>query len=171
MASYVRNNPGKRLTILSDAEKVALYGLPDFDDFQRVEFFAMTDAERTMALQRRGVEDQIYCLLQIGYFKAKQAFFHFTLEDAPPSDISFLLQRYFPGKELAPTAKPLNNQPSNRHSLVTASTCAACPAVSSLGACTTPDLQSHVTHAAVAARSGVLQPLTIPDVRPNDNAL
>ena len=45
----MRNNPGKRLTILSDAEKVALYGLPDFDDFQRVEFLAMTDAERTLA--------------------------------------------------------------------------------------------------------------------------
>ena len=70
----MRNNPGKRLTILSDAEKVALYGLPDFDDFQRVEFLAMTDAERTLALRRKGIEEQIYCLLQIGYFKAKQAF-------------------------------------------------------------------------------------------------
>ena len=48
----MRNNPGKRLTILSDAEKVALYGLPDFDDFQRIEFLAMTDAERTLALRR-----------------------------------------------------------------------------------------------------------------------
>lgn len=70
----------------------------------------MTDAERTMALQRRGLEEQIYCLLQIGYFKAKQAFFQFSLEDAPPSDIAFLLQRYFPGKELAPNAKSLSKR-------------------------------------------------------------
>ena len=106
----MRNNPGKRLTILSDAEKVALYGLPDFDDFQRVEFLAMTDAERTLALRRKGIEEQIYCLLQIGYFKAKQAFFHFSLADASPNDIAFLLQRYFPGKELTSTSKSLSKR-------------------------------------------------------------
>ena len=96
----MRGDRSKRLTILSDAEKVALYGLPYFDDFQRVEFFAMTDAERTLVFQRKGLTEQIYCLLQIGYFKAKQAFFRFTLDDVPPEDIDFLLQRYFPGKTL-----------------------------------------------------------------------
>ncbi len=70
----------------------------------------MTGAERIIALQRRGLEEQIYCLLQIGYFKAKQAFFHFSLGEAPPSDITFLLQRYFPGKELAPNAKSLSKR-------------------------------------------------------------
>jgi hypothetical protein len=50
-------------------------------------------------------------------------------------------------------------------SLVAASTTAACPAVSSLGACTTPVLQSLATHVRAVARSGVLQPLTIPDLR------
>ena len=96
----MRGDPSKRLTILSEAEKLALYGLPDFDDFQRTEFFAMTDAERTLAFRRKGLTEQIYCLLQIGYFKAKQAFFRFSLDDVPPEDIAFLLQRYFPGQEL-----------------------------------------------------------------------
>jgi hypothetical protein len=36
----MRADPSKRLTILSEAEKLALYGLPDFDDFQRAEYFA-----------------------------------------------------------------------------------------------------------------------------------
>ena len=108
--AHKRSTPGKRLIILSDAEKRALYGLPEFDDFQRIEFFAMTDAERTTALQRKGLEEQIYCLLQIGYFKAKQAFFHFSLDDASPNDIAFLLQRYFPGKELTPSGKPLSKR-------------------------------------------------------------
>ena len=40
----MRGDLGKRLTVLSKAEKLALYGLPDFDDFQRTEFFAMTEA-------------------------------------------------------------------------------------------------------------------------------
>ena len=79
---------------------------PDFDDFQRLEFFAMTDAERDLALQRSGLLAQIYCLLQTGYFKAKQAFFRFSLNDVSPEDIAFLLQRYFPGQELTMRSLP-----------------------------------------------------------------
>ncbi|EGF33715.1 Tn5044 transposase [Oxalobacteraceae bacterium IMCC9480] len=96
------NQSSKRLTILSESEKIALYGLPDFDDFQRIEFLAMTDAQRALAFTRKGLAAQLYCLLQIGYFKAKHAFFRFTLDDAPAQDIAFLMQRYFPGQVLAP---------------------------------------------------------------------
>ena len=102
----MRGDRSERLTILSEAEKLALYGLPDFDDFQRIEFFAMTDAERYLALRRNGLLAQVYCLLQTGYFKAKQAFFRFSLNDVPPEDIAFLPQRYFPGQ--APTMQPLS---------------------------------------------------------------
>lgn len=102
----MRGDSNERLTILSEAEKTALYGIPGFDDFQRVEFFAMTEAERSLAFQRRGILKQVYCLLQIGYFKAKQAFFQISLDDVPPEDVTFLLQRYFPGKTL--TAEPLS---------------------------------------------------------------
>ena len=42
----------------------------------------------------------------MGYFKAKQAFFQFTLDEVPPEDIAFLLQRYFPRQTL--TASPLS---------------------------------------------------------------
>jgi TnpA family transposase len=104
----MRGDSNERLTILSEAEKTALYGIPGFDDFQRVEFFAMTEAERSLALQRRGIFKQVYCLLQIGYFKAKQAFFQFSLDDVPPEDVMFLLQRYFPGETL--TVEPLNTR-------------------------------------------------------------
>ena len=101
----MRGDRSQRLTILSEAEKLALDGLPDFDDFQRVEFFAMTDAERGLALRRDCLLAQVYCLLQTGYFKAKQAFFRFSLNDVPPEDIAFLLQRYFPGQ--TQTMQPL----------------------------------------------------------------
>ena len=104
----MRGDNNERLTILSEAEKTALYGIPDFGDFQRIEFFAMTDAERSLALQRRGILKQIYCLLQIGYFKAKQAFFQFTLDKVPPEDVAFLLQRYFPEHTLS--AQPLSTK-------------------------------------------------------------
>jgi TnpA family transposase len=105
----MRGDPNKRLTVLSETEKLALYGLPVFDDFQRPEYFAMTEAEHTLAFQRQGLIEQVYCLLQLGYFKAKQAFFRFSLKDVPPEDIDFLLLRYFPGQTLA-TRKLRDNE-------------------------------------------------------------
>jgi hypothetical protein len=51
----MRGDSNERLTILTETEKTALYNIPNFDDFQRVEFFAMTEAERSLALQRRGL--------------------------------------------------------------------------------------------------------------------
>lgn len=94
----MRSDRSKRLTILSETEKLVLYGLPAFDDFQRAEFFAMTAAELSLALRRNSLWAQVHCLLQIGYFKAKQAFFRFSPNDVPPEDITFLLLRYFPGQ-------------------------------------------------------------------------
>ncbi|HJX35502.1 MAG TPA: Tn3 family transposase [Dehalococcoidales bacterium] len=96
-----RSDKSKRLTVLSEAEKCALYDLPDFDDFQRAEFFAMTEKEHAIVFQRYSLRAQIYCLLQIGYFKAKQAFFRFSLQDVSREDIAFVMQRYFPGEALA----------------------------------------------------------------------
>ena len=104
----MRGDESKRLTILSRAEKTALYALPEFDDFQRIEFFAMTDAERDLAFTRKGMAAQLHCLLQIGYFKAKYAFFRFSLGDAPTEDIAFLIQRYFPG-QASPTQQVSDN--------------------------------------------------------------
>jgi hypothetical protein len=41
----------------------------------------------------------------MGYFKAKQAFFRFSLQDVSSEDISFMMQRYFP--LMAPVSRPL----------------------------------------------------------------
>lgn len=92
----------KNLTVLTDAEKRALYNLPDFDEFQRAEYFSLAADELALALRRDGVSAQLLCLLQIGYFKAKQAFFTFRLPEVPKEDIDFLMARYFPGKSFTP---------------------------------------------------------------------
>jgi hypothetical protein len=94
----MRADSSKRLTVFSEAEKRALYGLPDFDDFQRAEFFAMTETERALVDRRSGLTERLHCLLQIGYFKAKQAFFNVSEQDVPAEDITFLLKRYFPDR-------------------------------------------------------------------------
>ena len=115
----MRADPSKRLTILSEAEKLALYGLPDFDDFQRAEYFDLTDAERALVHQRKGLSEQVYCLLQIGYFKAKQAFFNFSLQEAPPEDITFVLQRYFPTTTLTPQPVRESEYYAQRYAIAT----------------------------------------------------
>jgi hypothetical protein len=88
----------KNLTIVSEAERQALYGSPDFDEFQRSEYFALTEEERALAAKHAGFPERIACMLQIGYFKAKQAFFQFRLTDIPAEDIELLMGRYFPGQ-------------------------------------------------------------------------
>ena len=96
-----RAGNSKRLTVLSQAERLALYGLPDFDRFQRAEFFAFTDAERAVAERRKGAAEHLHCLLQIGYFKAKNAFFKLSAQAVPAEDVAFLVERYFPGSPVA----------------------------------------------------------------------
>ena len=90
-----------RLAILSDAEQFALYGLPDFDDGQLLEYLSLSEAELALASSRPGLHAQVYCALQIGYFKAKHAFFRFTWDDVP-DDSDFVLIRYFNGDAFEP---------------------------------------------------------------------
>ncbi len=84
----------ERLAVLSQAEQEALYGLPDFDDGQRLEFLSLSEAELALASSRHGLHAQVYCVLQIGYFKAKHAFFRFDWNEVE-DDYAFVLSRYF----------------------------------------------------------------------------
>lgn len=101
-------NKNKLLSILSDAEQEALYGLPDFDDAQRLEFLALNESELALACSRRGLHAQIYCIIQIAYFKAKHLFFRFGWDDVP-DDCSFVLSRYFSGESL-PDKSPTKHE-------------------------------------------------------------
>ncbi len=65
----------KRLSVLSEAEQFALYGLPDFDDSQRMQYLIFAVDELSLVFGRPDIPAQVYCALQIGYFKAKHAFF------------------------------------------------------------------------------------------------
>jgi TnpA family transposase len=89
-----------RLAVLNNAEQEALYGLPDFDDAQRLEFLALDESELALACSRQGLHAQIYCILQIAYFKAKHLFFRFGLSDVK-DDCDFILSHYFHGESLS----------------------------------------------------------------------
>ena len=91
----------KRLTILSEIEEFAFYGLPDFDDEQRLKYFTFTTEEIDLICRCREFHAQVYCAIQIGYFKAKNMFFKFSLTRIPKEDVHFILTRYFEDKELS----------------------------------------------------------------------
>jgi len=96
---YAQN---KRLTILSEEEKFALYELPDFNKIQQNEYLNLTYKEKQIVFSRPTLSSQVYCALQIGYFKAKQMFFDFHWEDVPKEDIAFLINNYWTEKEFLP---------------------------------------------------------------------
>lgn len=89
----------ERLAVLNNAEQEALYGLPDFDDAQRLEFLALDEHELALANSRKGLHAQLFCILQIAYFKGKHLFFRFSWNDVL-EDCHFVLSRYFPGNSL-----------------------------------------------------------------------
>ena len=84
----------RNLTILSEAEKFVLYGFPDFDDDQRMEYLIFSEQELALCLSRPTLHAQVHCALQIGYFKAKHSFFQFSWEESQ-EDRAFILTRYF----------------------------------------------------------------------------
>src|ERR1039458_2106963 len=91
----------KLLAVLSPAEQEALYGLPNFDDAQHLEYLYLDEQQLALACSRTGLHNQVWCALQIGYFKAKQTFFRFAWDDVQ-EDLAFVLSRYFPGEAFKP---------------------------------------------------------------------
>jgi hypothetical protein len=75
--------------------------LPDFDDGQQLESLSLSEAELMLASSRPSLDAQVYCVLQIGYFKAKHAFFRFAWDEAE-DDIAFVLSRYYNDQAFSP---------------------------------------------------------------------
>lgn len=84
----------RQLTLLSQAERAALYDVPEFDDDQRLDYFNFTNQELEIINNRPGLVDKVHCAIQIGYFKAKHLFFRLTWEESQ-EDVTFILQQYF----------------------------------------------------------------------------
>ncbi|MBF6612488.1 MAG: Tn3 family transposase [Chloroflexi bacterium] len=85
----------KRLYILDDEEIEALYARPRFTEDDRTHAFVLTQSEKDLTASFSPIHSQLYFILQLGYFKAKQLFFSFTFHDVA-DDVTHLLQRYFP---------------------------------------------------------------------------
>ena len=90
----------KLLTVLSESEKSAFYDIPEFNNKQRLEFLTLTGEELELAFQRTTLSKQIYCILQIGYFKAVRMFFRIDWQQIAQDDINLILLKYFRNQKL-----------------------------------------------------------------------
>ncbi len=85
----------KRLRILGDDEIQALYGRPRFTHEERLEYFSLSPKELVVLEQLHSIKSRIHFILQLGYFKARQLFFAFSLEEAS-EDARYIMEQYFP---------------------------------------------------------------------------
>src|SRR3989338_6032835 len=92
----------KRLTIFSKAEIAELFDRPIFTEQERVAYFALEADERKIMLSFGSIQSRIFFILQLGYFKARKAFFNIDLF-LVKEDFSYIANAYFLGKEIPQT--------------------------------------------------------------------
>jgi Domain of unknown function (DUF4158) len=63
----------KRLHILSDDEREALYGRPRFTPEERLEYFTLSPIEQAALAPFHSIKSRIYGILQLGYFNSTLA--------------------------------------------------------------------------------------------------
>ena len=84
----------KRINLLSDDEVTDLYARPDFNNDERKLYFTLDEQEQIILNGYTNIKMQLYFILQLGYFKAKQQFFKFTFA-LVKEDVKFILKNHF----------------------------------------------------------------------------
>ena len=93
----------KNLAIFSEVERFALYGIPDFNNKQRREYFSFSESEIVNITSSPHTHINVFYALQLGYFKAKKIFFQLSWEDIPQEDLQFIIYHYFDDKNFSKT--------------------------------------------------------------------
>jgi|TARA_B110000503_G_C6949716_1_gene330510 hypothetical protein len=86
----------KHLMVFSELEKFALYALPDFDRDQRRKYFNFSKPEKQIIFSSSHIHINIFCALQLAYFKAKKIFYKVSWDMIPRVDLDFIINAYFP---------------------------------------------------------------------------
>src|SRR6266702_283827 len=94
-----------RLSILTAQEIDDLYSLPRFTEDDRRLYFDLSPAERELVDGVVTISVAVHLVLQLGYFKAKRQFFVYAL-DAVTGDAGYILQRYFPARDMTEIKSP-----------------------------------------------------------------
>ena len=90
-----------QLNILSEKERRQIYDLPKLKQKQRSFYLEFTLPEQELVRKYKSPTTRVYFLLQLAYFKFKQQFFIFNLNQVT-KDVAYLQEAYFAG-EVLPT--------------------------------------------------------------------
>ena len=94
----------KRIRLLPDNEITELYARPEFNHDERALYFLMTEPEIDALSHYSNTKTRIYFILQLGYFKAKQQFFKFDLDETQ-ADVKYILSRFLKGTATIPPGR------------------------------------------------------------------
>lgn len=95
MNNETESSMQRRLQILGEEEIEAIYGRPIFTYDERVLYFSLSASEEAALKQFHTFPSRIFYILQLGYFKARQQFFTFSIQDVI-ADAGYVQQTYFP---------------------------------------------------------------------------
>lgn len=84
------------------------YGFPRFTDEERAHFFALSVHDKQFINSFKNLRDKIYCLLSLGYFRAKQSLIDFSASSIT-ADRRYIMDIYFP-KKMTPRKLPSQAQ-------------------------------------------------------------
>lgn len=82
-----------RIKLLPESEINEIYALPSFNEVERLLYFDFTTCEIDIAREYRTIKAQVYFMLSLGYFKAKQQFYFFDLKRS--KDAQYVFEKYF----------------------------------------------------------------------------
>ena len=95
----------KQLRILSDSVIAEIYDLPRFTHEERMRYFSLTPTEKEAIDTLHSVKSRAYCILQLGYFKARHLFFSFEPAKIR-EDLVYVFEHHFPTSSLVDTEMP-----------------------------------------------------------------
>ena len=85
----------KRINVFPETERKELYEIPNFSDEEREEYFTFTQEELSVIIGNNDINRNIFCALQIGYFKITKSFPAKNAKDLSKKDIEYIKNRYF----------------------------------------------------------------------------
>ena len=83
-----------RIHLLPENKINELYNIPNFTDQEMEIFFSLSADDHLLLTKYKTIKLKIYFIIQLGYFRATQQFYNFSLEDIP-KEVLYVAKLYF----------------------------------------------------------------------------
>jgi TnpA family transposase len=90
----INKNHKNKIHLLNELEIEELYGIPQFTNVDREYFFQLDENEHKLLKNYTNLKSKVFLILQLGYFKAKQQFFKFKLDEVK-EDVNYVIKKYY----------------------------------------------------------------------------